>query len=269
VLVWWHAERSKEEVVILLHAEGLTKYFGGLAAVEDLDFDVTKGEIVGLIGPNGAGKTTVFNLLTGFERPTGGKVMFKGHDITGWKPSRIAALGLTRTFQIVNVFRNQTTYENVRLGHYLQQRNGGFRSIFRTRSARREEGELQHRTIELLERVGLIDVKDELASSLSQGLQRALGICIALASSPDLLLMDEPTAGMSAEETANIMAIIRQMRDMGVTIVLVEHDVKMAMGCSDRIVVLNFGKKIAEGTPEEIAGNEEVIEAYLGVRRSE
>lgn len=255
--------------MILLHVEGLTKYFGGLAAVKDLDFDVTKGEILGLIGPNGAGKTTVFNLLTGFDRRSRGKVIFKGHDITGWKPSRIAALGLARTFQIVNVFGNQTTYENVRLGHYLQQRNGGFHSIFRTRSARREEEELQHRTIELLERMGLIDVKDELASSLPQGLQRALGICIALATSPDLLLMDEPTAGMSAEETANIMAMIQQTRDMGVTIVLVEHNMKMAMGCSDRIVVLNFGEKIAEGTPEEIVGKEEVIEAYLGVRRSQ
>lgn len=255
--------------MILLHAEGLTKYFGGLAAVEGLDFDVTKGEILGLIGPNGAGKTTVFNLLTGFDRPTRGKVIFKGLDITGWKPSRIAALGLARTFQIVNMFGNQTTYENARLGHYLQQRSGSFRSIFRTRSARREEEELQHRTIELLEHMGLIDVKDELASSLSQGLQRALGICIALATSSELLLMDEPTAGMSAEETASIMAMIRQMRDMGITIVLVEHDMKMVMGCSDRIVVLNFGKKIAEGTPEEIVGKEEVIEAYLGVRRSQ
>lgn len=252
----------------MLEVHNLTKHFGGLQAVGDLDFDVREGEIVGLIGPNGAGKTTVFNLFSGFHKPTRGRVVFGGRDITGLRPNRIAALGLVRTFQLVNLVGNQTVLENILVAHHLQRRAGVLSSVFRSPSARRDEQDIRRRGMTLLDSLGLGEVTDELASSLPHGLQKALGICIALATNPKMLMLDEPTAGMSVAETAHIMDVVRQTRNRGVTIMLVEHDLKVVMGVCERIVVLNFGRKIAEGKPQEIAENEEVISAYLGFERT-
>ena len=248
----------------ILQVNGLTKQFDGLKAVDDLDLELGEREILGLIGPNGAGKTTVFNLLTGFIRPNGGTVIFDGTNITTMKPNKVAALGLVRTFQLVNLVADHTVYENVLTAHYLQRNSSLISSIIRTNNARKNDRHLQEQTIELLERMGLLEIKDETAASLPHGIQKTLGICMALAAMPKVLLLDEPTAGMSAAETADMMEQIQNMRRSGISIILVAHDLKMVMGVCDRVAVLNFGLKIAEGTPKEIAKNEQVISAYLG-----
>lgn len=255
--------------MVLLEVRGLTKYFGGLAAVSALDFDINQGEILGLIGPNGAGKTTVFNLLTGFCRPTSGTVTFKGHDISGFKPDYIAKLGLVRTFQADTLFRSKTVFDNIIMAQHLQQRAGFFSLLVNSSSARREESESQKRAIEILERIELAEVKGELAGSLPHGFQRALGVAVALAADPELLLLDEPITGMSAGEAETTMRQIQRIRDQGLTVFLVEHDMKAVMNTCDRIIVLNFGKKIAEGLPESIKENKDVIESYLGFEEGE
>ena len=249
----------------LLEVRGLTKYFGGLAAVSDLDFDISKGELVGLIGPNGAGKTTLFNTISGVCSPSRGRVIFKGEDITGLKPHKIAEKGMVRTFQLTSLFKNKTTLENVIVAHHLQSKTGFWGTLFNTPTSRREENDNKQKAIEILENLGLSPVKDKIARNLPYGQQRALGMAIALAAEPELLMLDEPVTGMNQEEIMNAMALIKRIQERGITILLVEHNMRVVMGFCERIIVLNYGKKIAEGQPKEIRGNKQVIEAYLGV----
>ena len=250
----------------LLEVRNLSKYFGGLAAVDNVSMEAHEGEILGLVGPNGAGKTTLFNLVTGFFRPSAGKIMFQGKNVTGRKPNRIAEKGIVRTFQTANtLFQMRTARENVLIACHLQYRAGFLRVLLNTPFARREERETEQRALELIEMMGLSPVKDEYAGNLPHGHQRMLGVCLALAANPQLLLLDEPVTGLTAEETSTFIDRLRKLRDSGITILLVEHNMRAVMGGCDRIVVLNHGRKIAEGSPEEIRGNQEVIEAYLGV----
>jgi len=248
----------------LLELQKVTKIFGGLTAVGGLDMYVDKGEIVGLIGPNGAGKTTVFNTISGSSRPTSGKVLFKGEDITGLKPHSVAKKGLMRTFQVTTVFSELTVLENIRLGSHLISRIGFWPAVFDTLKTRRRERELLDKAHELADFMGLGGRQYETAKNLSHGHQRALEMAIALVAEPELLLLDEPVAGMSVEETVDMMKKIRAARDRGVTILLVEHDMKLVMDVCTRICVLNFGTKLAEGNPKEICENKGVIAAYLG-----
>jgi branched-chain amino acid transport system ATP-binding protein len=247
-----------------LNINCMSKYFGGLPAIKDLDLDINKGEILGLIGPNGSGKTTVLNVISGVFRPTKGRVIFKGQDITGFKPHRIAEKGLIRTFQLTTIFKGKTVLENVVLAHHLQSKAGFWRRVFNTSFARQEEGDIKRKSMNILEFIGLAVLSNERAKNLPHGHQRAIEVAIALAANPELLMLDEPVSGMNPEETATMMGLIREIRGRGITILLVEHDMKAIMGLSDRIVALNFGHKISEGLPQEIRENKEVIDAYLG-----
>jgi len=250
----------------LLEVTGLSKYFGGLAAVDNVSMEAYQGEILGLVGPNGAGKTTLFNLITGFFRPSRGRIVFKGKNVTGHKPNRIAENGIVRTFQTANtLFQMRTVRENVLIACHLQYRAGFLRVLLNTPFARREEQETEQKALELIEVMGLSPVKDEYAGNLPHGHQRMLGVCLALAANPQLLLLDEPVTGLTAEEISPFIGRLRELRDSGITVLLVEHNMRAVMGGCDRIIVLNHGRKIAEGSPEEIRSNEEVIEAYLGV----
>jgi branched-chain amino acid transport system ATP-binding protein len=248
----------------VLKIEGLTKHFGGLAAVSDLDISIGPGETVGLIGPNGAGKTTVFNLVTGFLRPTKGRVVFEGKDITAKKPHYVAGKGIVRTFQATNIFPDFTVLKNIVFAHYLRPRISFWETVGHTQSSRRKEAEILQRSHKILELVGLKPVADIAAGSLAHGYKRLLGIAIALAAEPKLLLLDEPFSGMNAEEVGTTMQLINRLEQRGLTILLIEHNMRAAMNLCQRIVVLNFGKKIAEGSPEDIRENKEVIQAYLG-----
>jgi branched-chain amino acid transport system ATP-binding protein len=235
-----------------------------LAAVNEVDFSIPEGEILGLIGPNGAGKTTLFNLVTGFLAPTSGQIRLEGKEVGGWSPSRIAAAGISRTFQITSVFPALTVRENVQMGSYVRTANHLLGTIFRSRRVQQIQAQ-EDRIIEgILEFMGLIKQRDELARNLAYGDQRRLEIAIALAGQNRLLLLDEPAAGMNPEETRALTKIIGQIRDQGITIFLIEHHMQLVMGLCDRVIVLNQGKKIAEGTPAEISRNAQVIEAYLG-----
>jgi len=245
----------------LLEAHSLSKHFGGLAAVNSLDLTVKGGEIVGLIGPNGAGKTTCFNLLSGFLGPTSGSVVFAGEDITGRRPHQIVARGLVRTFQLATLFPELTVLENVLLGLHMHARMGLRQLLFSRRIFPPEEISLSG---EVLEFTGLAAHAEQLARNLPHGYQRALGIAMALAARPRLLLLDEPVTGMNLSESGQVMSLIKKIRDGGTTILLVEHNMKAVMGTCDRIVVLNFGRKLAEGTPAAVGTNADVIEAYLG-----
>lgn len=248
----------------VLSIEHVAVKFGGLTAISDMNFQVSGGEIVSLIGPNGAGKTTAFNVMTGFLDPTAGAVKYCGQDLRGLKPHQIADLGLIRTFQRTSVFPNDTVYDNVLIGLHRRGRLGLLEAILRLPRARASEATLRDRAAELVRMVGLENRADELAGSLSYGEQRLVGVALALAAQPKMLLMDEPVSGMNASETHTFVELIRKIRDTGVTILLVEHDMPMVMSISDRIVVLNYGRIIAEGTPDEIRKNPAVIEAYLG-----
>ncbi|MGD0919595.1 MAG: ABC transporter ATP-binding protein [Thermodesulfobacteriota bacterium] len=252
---------------IILEVKKLNKYFGGLAAISELDLNVIDTEILGLIGPNGAGKTTLFNLISGFFPPTSGKVLFNGREITWLKAHEIADLGISRTFQATSLFMKLSVLDNVFTGYHLSYKANILKRILRTPTALKEEELLRQKAIEVLEFMGLTPLINELAANLPHGHQRILGICLALATNPKLLLLDEPVTGMNATETQNMINLIRQIRERNITIVLVEHDMKAVMNLCDRIVVLNYGQKIAEGLPEEIRENKEVIEAYLGRER--
>jgi branched-chain amino acid transport system ATP-binding protein len=249
----------------ILGVHRLSRRFGGLAAVDDLSFTVEPGEIRGLIGPNGAGKTTTFNVISGFNAPSSGRVLFEGWDISGLRTSRIAELGLVRTFQQTTLFQELPVLDNVLVGCHLQAR----RSLFPTLlgRARGPERKARAEALEVLEFFGLAGRRDELASNLPHGLQRALGLAIALVARPKVLLLDEPFTGMNPEETRHMMELIREVRGRGITLLLVEHDMQAVMGLCDRITVLNFGRLLAEGTPDEIRTHPEVIEAYLGAPR--
>jgi len=253
----------------MLEIKGLTKYFGGLAAINDLDMDVFESEILGLIGPNGAGKTTLFDLISGFLPSTAGEVTFKGEIISGLRPHEIARKGIGRTFQQSVLFMHSTVFDNVFTGFHMRYSTGVLQQFFHTHAVRNEEKVLRQKAIAILEFMRLAKLKEELAENLPHGHQRILSICIALASNPKLLLLDEPFTGMNPEETRNAIVLVRQLRENGVTVVIVEHDMKAVMSLCDRIVVLNHGKKIAQGLPEEIRENKQVIEAYLGAKEEE
>jgi branched-chain amino acid transport system ATP-binding protein len=248
----------------LLEVKGLTKHFGGLTAVNHLDLSVEKGEIVGLIGPNGAGKTTVFNMIMGTYSPSKGKVVFKGKDITARKSHTIVSYGLVRSFQRTMLFSEMTVLQNILLGFHLVSEIRFWNSLFNGRATRIRQKRLLEKAAEIAEFMGLGLSKNQSAGNLPHGHQRLLGVAIALATNPELILMDEPVTGMNTEETDRMMNKIREIREKGVTTLVVEHDMRMVMNICDRLCVLNFGSKIAEGPPSEICKHKEVIGAYLG-----
>jgi len=252
----------------LLEVSGLTKRFGGLAAVEDLDFNIQAGELLSIIGPNGAGKTTLFNLLTGFYRPTSGRIIFNGADITGLKPYRIIRSGMGRTFQITHIFQNSTILDNVIIGRASHSRIGLLGSILGTTSAGREKKKAIEKAREIISFVGLTDQQDKTADSLTEEARKRLSIALALATEPKLLLLDEPAAGVNLEEMGGLMDLIGRIRESGISVCLIEHKMRIVMSISDRIIVLSYGRNIADGTPEEVANNEDVIKAYLGGYRA-
>jgi branched-chain amino acid transport system ATP-binding protein len=248
----------------MLETKGLTLAFGGLVAVNQVDLSISPGEILGMIGPNGAGKTTFFNLLTGFLTPSSGRILFKEKDIAGLPPSRIAALGICRTFQITSIFPGLTVWENLLTGTHCWTQTRFLDTLLRSQGYAAQRREMEKQAEEILEFLSMEDRKDTRARNLSYGDQRRLEIGIALASRREFLLLDEPAAGMNPEETQTLSQVIRQIRNKGITIFLIEHHMQLVMGTCDRIVVLNYGRKIAEGTPLEISRNPQVIEAYLG-----
>ncbi len=248
----------------ILKIQNLSKSFGGVKAISELDFAVDEGTILGLIGPNGAGKTTLFNLISGFYRPNSGQILLGDENLTGLRPDLVSAKGIVRTFQHTNLFSNVSVLRNVLVGTHFQAKLSFWPALFNTFSYRKREKETMDRALELLNFVGLDQVKYELACNLPHGYQRSLGVAIALAANPRILLLDEPMTGMNQEETKLMMELVRKINQSGITVLIVEHNMKAVMGICSRVVVINFGSKIAEGSPQEISKNEAVIQAYLG-----
>jgi branched-chain amino acid transport system ATP-binding protein len=249
---------------IALAVDGLTLRFGGLTAVDNVSFDVREGEVLSLIGPNGAGKTSAFNAITGYIEPASGEIRYRGARLTGLKPNAIAARGVVRTFQKTSIFAGQTVHDNVAIGRHLHSRQRTLAILAGLSSITREEQHLARDVGDILGFVGLKSRADTIAASLPYGELRLLEVAVALAAKPALLLLDEPVSGMNPVETASFMKLLAEIKARGITVLLVEHDMKMVMGASDRIVCLNQGRVIASGTPDDIQGHPEVIRAYLG-----
>ena len=251
-------------MITLLEARGITKRFGGLTALSDVSLTIRKGEVYGLIGPNGAGKTTFFNVLTGAYTPDGGEFVFNGSELPSGKPHKVVGRGIARTFQNIRLFRDLTALENVMAGHHIRTRAGIWGVLTQNRFTREEERLTTERAYELLRYVGIERFADVVSKNLSYGDQRRLEIARALATEPQLLALDEPAAGMNATETGQLKQLIEQIRNDGITVMLIEHDVKLVMGLCDRVAVLDFGSKIAEDVPAVVQKDEAVIAAYLG-----
>ena len=249
---------------MLLQIEQLTKSFGGLTAVDSVDLTVEKGQITAIIGPNGAGKSTFFNLISGFHPATSGKVTYKGQDITRLASDEIAKLGVARSFQATNLFEQATVLDNVIVGHRLRTKSGLWDAVFNTKRMQAEEKQCLEKAYEVLEFVGLTHIAELPVSDISQEQKKRVAFALALATDPELLLLDEPAGGINPDETVALAELIRKMVKQGKTVCLIEHKMDMIMSLADKILVLNYGKKIAEGTPKEISNNEQVIEAYLG-----
>jgi branched-chain amino acid transport system ATP-binding protein len=254
-------ERSEK----VLEVRKLRKDFGGVAALNDVDLAVFKSDILGIIGPNGAGKTTLFNIIAGFFPPTGGKVMLKGEQLTGLRADQIARKGIGRTFQASTLFGQFTVFDNVFNAFHMHYRQPPWKALLHTGAVRDEERIMQQKAMEILNFTGLASQKDKLAENLSSGYQKILAISIALATNPELLLLDEPVTTLSPHMVETVMGLVAKVRDAGTTVLIIEHNMKAIMDYCDRIVVLAYGRKIAEGLPQEIGENREVVEAYLGV----